>query len=268
MMISRRLLPLIAALAVGFLPALPAAAELAPHRAFYSLKLGAVRSGSSVVGVRGAMTINVERTCDGWIMGQRMSMVASDAKGGEIVQEIDFTGWESAGGETYRFASRSRGGAKSEDVKGQAWIGAQGGPGKAEYVLPKAMTLEIPPTTLFPFGHLSWLIGRAEAGARMAPRIVFDGVAEEGLQEVVIFIGPRIAPEEQENKIPGPLTERPGWNMRAAYYPVDSRAAEPVYEIEARQLDNGVATSLILDYQMFSVILDLERIEAVAPPVC
>ncbi len=267
-MIVRRLLPLFAALAAGLLPALSVAAELAPHRAFYSLKLGAVRSGSGVVGVRGAVTINIEKTCDGWIMGQRMSMVATHAEGGEIAREVHFTGWESADGKTYRFASLSRSGDKREDIKGQAWKGPQGSPGKVDYVLPEARTLEIPSQALFPFGHLSWLIGRAEAGARMAPRIVFDGVAKEGPQEVVTFIGPRIAPEEHESKAPGPLTERPGWNMRSAVYPLDSRTAEPVYEIESLQLDNGVATTLKLDYQMFTVILDLERIEALPPPVC
>ncbi|HEB79558.1 MAG TPA: DUF1849 family protein, partial [Rhodospirillales bacterium] len=60
----------------------------------------------------------------------------------------------------------------------------------------------------------------------------------------------------------------PGWNIRIAFFPLDSQKPEPEYEMEVLQLDNGVAQRLLLDYGSLTVILELEKIEAIKPPVC
>ena len=56
--------------------------------------------------------------------------------------------------------------------------------------------------------------------------------------------------------------------MRLAFFPQDSRAAAPEYEIEIDQLDNGVATRMVLDFHAFSVVLTIDKIEAVTAPSC
>ncbi|MEE8560076.1 MAG: DUF1849 family protein, partial [Alphaproteobacteria bacterium] len=64
------------------------------------------------------------------------------------------------------------------------------------------------------------------------------------------------------------LTSRPSWRMRLAFFPVQSAAPEPDYELGVRLFDNGVAGDLVLDYGDFTLLATLERIEALAKPAC
>ncbi len=242
------------------------AAELAAHRAIYSLALGPVQVPGAIIEAGGAMKMELEKTCEGWIMGQDMTMNVVTAQGQRIEQNIHFTAWESLDGRAYRFAARRKTGDETESARGRASIGAGGGPGEAVFKLPEARTLSLPGETLFPVGHTRWLIDRAMAGERRASRIVFDGADGQGPERAVAFIGRR--KEADEGGALGPLADRPGWNVRLAFFPLDSRAAAPEYEIEIHQLDNGVATRMVLDFKAFSVVLSLEKIEAMTPPSC
>ena len=263
-----RLLALAAALVVGLVSAAPAAAGLVPHRAIYSVKLGPMRANAGFVDARGAAKIVLEKTCDGWIMTQEMTVDMSTAAGGVIKQDIRSAGWESLDGNSYRFAVRHTMGRQVEGFKGEARLGAAGKPGKATFKVPPGKTMVLPEGTLFPAGHTAWLIERALAGDRQAPGVVFDGTDEQGARKVIAFIGPRVESGRHGKKGLGPLVQRPGWNIRMAFYPLDSRAAAPEYEIEVLQLDNGVVPRLVVDYPQFTVIMTMETIEAIPPPRC
>ncbi|MEE8393508.1 MAG: DUF1849 family protein [Rhodospirillales bacterium] len=260
-------LGMFAAAVLAIVPAPLWAAELAPHRAFYSLNLGQTRPGIAVVGARGAMSIVLEKTCEGWITSQRLSMAVYTSADDGMVQEVDYTGWESLDGQSYRFASKELADGERKYVKGMALAAAPGSPGKAIYRTPEAKTIPLPAGTMFPAGHMAWLIDQALAGQRQAPRAVFDGIDGDGAWKVIAFIGPRVVPDKSRD-VSAPLLERPGWKMRLAFYPLDSKASEPEYEVEVMQLDNGVATEIVLDHRMFTAIFKLEKIEAVPPPDC
>ncbi|OHC76041.1 MAG: hypothetical protein A3G18_04130 [Rhodospirillales bacterium RIFCSPLOWO2_12_FULL_58_28] len=258
-----------AAFVLGFSSEPLEAANLAPHRAVYSLKIGQARAGSSFVDARGAMTLIMEKSCDGWILEQTMTMDLSTAEGDTLKQKMNFSGLESLDGGNYRFAADNDIDEKKSQINGKARAGSDGKPGEVNYKLPEAKTISLPEKTLFPVGHTSWLIDRAIAGDRQAPSHVFDGADGGGPQEVVAFIGPLAAPEAVPSKDQlGALVKRPGWNVRLAFYQMDSQDAEPEYEAEIMQLDNGVARRMVLDYREFTVILELEKIEAINPPSC
>ena len=263
-----RPLALGAALVVGLVAAAPAAAGLVPHRAIYSVKLGSVRANAGFVDARGAAKMVWEKTCDGWIMTQEMTVDMGTAAGGVIKQDIRSAGWESLDGNTYRFAVRTVMGREVEGFKGEARLGAAGKPGRAKFKVPAGKTMTLPEGTLFPAGHTAWLIERALAGDRQAPRVVFDGTDGQGPRKVIAFIGPRVESGRHGKKGLGALVQRPGWNIRMAFYPLDSRAAAPEFEIEVLQLDNGVVPRLVLDYPQLTVVMTMEKIEAIPPPRC
>lgn len=245
-----------------------AAAELVPHRADYTIRLAEARSGGSFTAVSGTMSMSQERTCEGWIVAQDLRMEVDTVDGMVIAQKLRYAAWESVDGRAYQFASRGVIGSNREEFKGRAWIEDTGG-GTATFSLPESRTIPLPRDTAFPLAHTSWLIDQARAGARLAPRVLFDGISGEGPRKVSTFIGPPIeAGAAAGGKVSGPLVERPGWKMRLAFYPLGSSAAEPEYEVEAEILDNGVAPLMVLDYRAFTVILELARVEAIAPPVC
>ncbi|MHA1597107.1 MAG: EipB family protein [Alphaproteobacteria bacterium] len=250
----------------------PVAAKLVSHKAFYSLKLGQLRPGSNFSGVSGNMALELKKTCDGWTMSQTLVMDLGLPDGRQIRQDLRFTGWESPDGTEYRFFASNRTGDEREDFRGYARLGDVGGAGNAHYRVPEANKIPLPENTLFPLGHTMWLIERATAGDRLANTIVFDGADGEGPQRVSAFIGPKLAAGAHQAsamvKKLGPLLDRPGWKIRMAFYPLDSQTSVPDYEVEVLQLDNGIVPTMLLDYQEFTVLLEPEQLEMIAPPKC
>ncbi len=125
---------------------------------------------------------------------------------------------------------------------------------------------------MFPLGHSIWLIDQALAGKRQVSVAVFDGADGEGPQQVTAFIGPKLKPTEhipkEKLKALGPLSQRPGWNIRMGFFELDSQESAPEYEVEILQLDNGITPLLTLDYQDFTVVLTQESLEEIPQPDC
>lgn len=244
-----------------------ASAELVPHRALYSLSLGKSDSSGRFVSLGGAVKTTLEKTCDAWITAEQIVMQVDTQVGGQLRQNLKFTGWESLDGKEYRFAARSRTNNESKRFKGNAWSDPKG-PGEAVFSQPKKITMELPPDTHFYFGLTSWLIEQAKAGASRAETVVFDGTDEEGPQRAVAFIMPLKKNDAKTGNDLGPLLKRPGWNIRIAFFQIDSRAAAPDYEVQVVLLDNGVAPKLELIFTDFTAIQKLEKIEALDLPQC
>ena len=220
------------------------AVEMVAHRAFYSLKLGAISQGSDFVGAQGNMGLSMERTCDGWTTSQTLRMDLDTSDGGKVTQDLRFTAWEADDGTHYRFFASNNINGVRKDFRGRALKGTANGAGNANYRIPEGLKIPLPKGTLFPLSHTSWLIKQALAGERQVTNTVFDGADAEGAQHVTAFIGPKINYGEHITKeqvaVLGPLSQRPGWNIRMGFYELDSQNSVPDYEVEILQLDNGI----------------------------
>jgi len=244
------------------------AANLVAHRAVYSMKLGAVRSGANLEAARGLMTISLEKSCAGWIVSQQMNMALQTAEGRELNQDYRFAGWESLDGKNYRFAVRSKMAGDNEDYKGKARQSDDEKSGRVSYTVPEKKELKLPANTLFPIGHMLLLIDRAQAGDNQVTRPIFEGTEGKGHQTVSAFIGPRIEPNKHRWQEKGPLMDRAGWKMRMGYFNAVSKSSIPEFEIELLQLDNGVVPHLTQVFSTFNLLIDLKKIEKLPAPSC
>ncbi len=263
-------------LGIGFLMAMtgfssqPAAAavDLVPHRAFYSMSLGAVRSGSGVNSVSGAMYTEWNASCEGWTLAQRLLLSIANKQGTNMQTESNFSSWESRDGLNYRFTNRNlRNGKLHEDLRGSAHLGANGKGGKATFTHPKDKSFKLPPGTMFPTLHMIELIERARRGDKLLFRTVFDGASFDGALEVNAVIGRMVKPGAKKDKV-DPLIRRPSWPLRLAFFSAKAAKSEPDYELGVRLYDNGVAEDFVLDYGNFTVRAKLEKIEALPKPSC
>ena len=247
------------------------AAELVAHKAFYSLKLGTVSEGSDFIGAQGNVSLSLEHTCDGWTMSQTLHMILATSDGGQVIQDLRFTGWESDDGTRYRFFASNNVDGVRNDFRGRALKVLENGTGNANYSIPEELKVPLPKGTLFPLGHTSWLIERALAGERQVSNTLFDGT-QQAVQKATAFIGKKMQYGEHISKeqgtLLGPLSQRPGWNIRMGFYELDSKNSMPAYEMEVLQLDNGITPSLMLDYQDFTVILTQVRLDDIPLPDC
>jgi hypothetical protein len=242
------------------------AATMASHRAFYDVRLGAVAQGGGIIGANGVMSMAFEKSCEGWVLRQQMSIIFKSSDGKLIFQESRYGGLESFDGKTYRFATLTKSDADKQEYKGSASLNGLGKAGAARYD-GAAGQLRLPAGTVFPITHTAALIDMAKRGGRHVVVPLFDGTEGKGAEEVSAFIGLRKSGEKFKGGVSSPLLDRPGWPVRMAVFS-GKLQSEPQYEMGFFQLDNGVSQNLTIEYNDFSLHFDLTRIEPVPAPAC
>jgi hypothetical protein len=249
-----------------------AAVDIAPHRALYSLSLGATKSSSGVVGARGAMVYEWGETCDGWTVQQHFRLRLQYAEQDNVEVSSSLVTWEAKNGLRYRFNERRlRNGALDEEIKGEATLAGKGKGGSAEFTKPEATSFALPEGALFPTAHTVLLIERAQAGDQFVSRHVFDGATVENAGQITAVIGPELTPGPSagEDKLPkSPLLNRPSWRMRLAFFPASGKSEQPDYELGMRLLDNGVSQDMSLDYSDYVIRARLDELEGLPHPNC
>jgi outer membrane protein OmpA-like peptidoglycan-associated protein len=143
--------------------------------------------------------------------------------------------------------------------------------GVASFSKPEQVTIPLRPGVLFPTAHTLFLIDQAQAGVRFVVRRVFDGTTVDDATTISAVIGPTLKPGEEnadEHPIKSPLLDRPSWHMRLGFFPADSKAEEPDYELGMRLMDNGVSQNMALDYGDYIVDARLDHIEPLPHPSC
>ena len=264
----RRWLFLLAAGLAVVLPQPLAMAEIAPHRALYTMSLGSTSGDSGVVGATGAMDYEWGETCDGWTIEQRYRLRMRYAENRDLDVTSSFVTWESKDGLRYRFNQReTRNGEVDQEIRGEARLDGPGKGGIAIFTKPQPQTMKLAPGVLFPSAHTILLIDKAKDGASFVTRHVFDGATEENAVQVSAVIGAKVTADPVSTK-PSPLLDRPGWYMRLAFFPVDAKAEEPDYELGMDLLDNGVSRDMVIDYGDYSIRAKLNDIEPLGKPGC
>ena len=255
------------------------AADIDPHRALYSLTLGSSKMASGVLGATGAMYYEWGETCDGWTVEQRFRLRISYAESGNSELSSTLVTWESKDGLRYRFNERRlRNGEPDEELHGEAHLDGQGKGGEAEFTKPESSTLKLAPGVIFPTAHTLALIERALGGDQFVSRKVFDGSSVENASQITAVIGPKLDPgtptntddEEKpsDEAAKSPLLNHPSWRVRLAFFPPDSTAETPDYELGMRLLSNGVSQDMELDYGDYVIKARLDEIEPLSKPSC
>ncbi len=256
------------------MPSAAEAAEIAAHRAIYTLDLVSIVDDSHVADARGALVVEWRDVCDGWQVEQHYALYVSHHEQPDRRIESSYSTWESKDGLTYTFdVETSHDGRGGDRVRGSATLDPETGAGEAEYARPRGVTVELPAGTMFPMAHTREVLGQAENGGVVINRVVFDGSNVDQPLEMNVLVGARVNmgddPSPQLAADSGnPLLEAPGWNIRMAIFPMTSVLAVPDYEIEVGLLNNGVAQTMLLDYGDFIMSASLRQIEALPAEVC
>lgn len=244
------------------------AAEIAPHRALYTMELASAKTDSGVAAATGTMAYQWGETCDGWTIEQRYKLTMGYSESEDVEILSNFVTWEAKDGLHYRFNQReSRNGKAEDEIRGEAALQGAGKPGTAVFEKPKPQTMNMPAGTLFPSAHTMLLINEAQKGTSFLSKQVFDGATEENAVLVSAVIGPKVEPDAEAAKT-SPLLQRPGWRMRLAFFPADPKAEKPDYELGMLLLDNGISRDMLIDYGDYAIKATLSTIEALPKPHC
>jgi hypothetical protein len=244
------------------------AGSLTPHRAIYEVKVISPQTGSSIVSGNGLMTIQFEKSCDGWITGQTWHMAMNTFDGKSFKHDVRYATWESFDGLQYRFSIRDQSDRVKKTFKGKATVESVPGIGKAFYQKPKKATFDLPEDTVFPISHLEQMLKKAEAGEHLVPFILFDGASEKGPLRVATFISDKKAAGSIKLPIKHDLLNVGGWSMRMAFYPAKGRTAEPEYELDVMQLENGIVPKALQVLPDFTIEMTLKKLEKIKYVKC
>lgn len=246
-----------------------AMARIQPHRAIYNMTLQRAKQGSSVNNVGGRMMFAWADACDAWTIEQRLDLTFQYEGGRSQRVKTSLATWEAKDSSLFRFnVRRETNGAETEAFRGRAILARDGSGGEANYQPPTAHDVALRPQTVFPSTHTLELLEAARKGEHMLTRDVFDGADEQGKNEISAFISdpqPVTAPEGAANAA---LRTGEAWPIRMAFFAPDNQTGTPDYEMTMQLLQNGVATSLTIDYGDFVVDATLDTLEPLPEPTC
>jgi hypothetical protein len=258
---------IVAVAALGFGAAAvagPAHADLASHRALYTMRLDSSDAASEIAALEGRMSLKFVEVCDGWTTEQRTVLRIVDSLGGEILTYTSFLSWESKDGRRFRFQQETRhDGITVEEIRGEATLDDETG-GSARLTRPENVNLVLPPGTVFPMRHTEEVIAEARAGKNHVLRTVFDGSTLDNPNDVSAFI----VPVAETRDVPGLAKASQAWRMRLAFFAVGVQAVQPDVEISLVLRDDGIALEVRWEYEGFAVMGILDSIEILTPESC
>lgn len=267
----------LAALALLCAPALPAAAapadgvHMAPHRAVYELKLLRSSGSRGVDAVRGRIVYDFSgNACDGYDLKFRQVSELSSSEGKGVLTDLSSSSWEAADARSFRFSSQNRTNEKADAVNGEA--DRAGNDVAIKLTKPKAKSLIMPPSVVFPTEQMRRIIASARAGKNMLEMPVYDGSETgEKLYNTFTLIGQAIPPGTKPTndagaKVPA-LAHLTRWPVTISYF--DQRSDSelhngeqtPVYTLGFELYENGVSRALVLDYTDFAISGEMTSLE-------
>lgn len=249
------------------------AARLVSHKALYDIRLVATHNGAQVVNISGKMYYDWKPTCEGWISGHRFDLNYEYTDAPPMRITSDFSTFEPFDGRAFDFTSRRRrDGEMYQEIRGSASLESGDSPsGKAVYVKPGDLKFDLPAGTVFPMGHTVELLRRIARGEKFFTATLFDGSDEEGPVEVNAFLG---APFKNTEKVPGgkgidaSLLAGKAWNVRMAFFPLNTSEAAADYEMDMVFYDNGVISDMTIAYKDFTISQTLVALEKIPVETC
>lgn len=246
--------------------ALPAEADLLPHRVVYSLDLG---SGGSLTGGSGLMTFEIKDVCDGWAMDLKAEIALAGEDGQIHRLGWSQVSWEAKDGKRYRYFTREL----SDDQetarrRGEARRDAANGPAHVVADLPEQAEFTLPQGTLFPVQHTEALIKGDAAGEAYVLANLFDGSIGNAAVEVGTALGQGSLDWKSPGKNFPDLDGMRSFPAALAFYIGNSAEGVPDTEQSMRLFSNGVVGSLSFTLGDLKVHAVMDELTPLAPESC
>ncbi len=240
-----------------------AVAQVQPHRAEYTLRLGAAANAARI----GTAVHDLTQDCAGWHLKRdiRTEIALTASWKMSLASKLESDETRNA----FRYGLVQTQNGNPRDVKGK--VQKQGGELKADIVFgtsPPAQFV-LPPPTLLPVAAINHLIERLNAKAASFPALMFDPevigdvfLIEVTEQDRAMLRGARPADK--------PVTLPPGksWPVFMNFSRGRNQDTKPIFSVTALVFENGVLDRLTVETGLLSVTADLASLEMRKAPVC
>ena len=251
---------------------------LAPHRAFYDLKLARSNGNRGISSVHGRILYDFSGSaCDGYALNFRQVTELDSGEGKVALSDLRTSTWEEGEGKSFRFTSENyMDDQKISQVDGQADRAKSDVAVKLNKPESKNFDAGV---VVFPTEHMRLLIEAAHAGKSLLEVAVYDGSEQgEKIYQSLSVIGRRIEPDRKPEDAAADKDALAGlarWPVTISYFdkvatPSDDQPGEqiPIYAISFEMYENGISRALRLDYGDFVIDGKMSSLEVKPVKAC
>lgn len=238
---------------------------LAPHVATYGLTLHSLRAAGKATRSGGEMVVKLERICEGWRVGNRLTFAAG-LEGGDVIRlQVENGVEESADGSLLSFAtSNALNDAPPTSTRGAAQRLPEGG-GRAVFTEPARREIALPKGVLFPVAGVRDLLRRLRTGERRGERRLFDGSAP-GVIRAVETVGDSPLALVRDVDGDSDLLDAASWRVDGDWRLLGTE--ETVQRTAIQFHGNGVASRMLIDLGVLTIAAGLTEIRRLPEPRC
>ncbi|MCF6199059.1 MAG: cell envelope integrity EipB family protein [Hyphomicrobiaceae bacterium] len=260
---------------------------MVPHRAVYDLSLANKHQTLSVSAITGRLVFEFTGSpCTGYTQNMRMVTRIIDGKGQPTLLDVRSDSWEGGKHQKFRFVSRQFSNKKLQEyVVGLAKRDRKKSKLQVQIKNPDMVKLELPGDVLFPVQHSLALQRAAREGQNHLDVRVYDGSEQgQGFYKTYSFIGRKLpalkkagAIKEKTRKaiknkrlaVVG-LSGLASWPVAVSYFDITDKNDDktPVYELSFRMFENGVSSSMLMNYGHFAISGRLGQVKYLREKPC
>jgi hypothetical protein len=256
-------LPLLVVSAAALLIAGPAGAQMQPHRAEYTLRLGTALNATRI----GTIVQDIARECDGWRIRRELSVDASLTPSFKVSFTSRLEGEEPRGNDFSWRAVQVLNGAERA-VRGTAE--REAGAWRVDRTTPDgAQQSLLPSLTLMPVTAVDYLVRRLARGSESFPVLLFVAEAEGGafrldVKRVATGAADTTPPSQRRVEVPGTQS----WPFSMTVTRAGQPDTKPIVTLRGRLFDSGVMDGVVADAGVVTVAAHLRDLQMREAPTC
>lgn len=260
MNVMTRLASLLVAAAASLIPGV-AGAQMQPHRAEYTLRLGTALNATRI----GTLVQDFALECDGWRVQREISVEASLTPSFKVSFTSRLDG-EEARGSGFNWRTDQVVNGAEREVRGT--VERESGTLRLDRTTPNGPEQSVLPSlTLMPVAAVDYLVRRLSRGSESFPMLVF--VAEAEARPFLLDVKLPAAAASQATPPSQRHVEVPGarswaFTMRVARAHED----KSLLTLRGRVVDSGVMDALVVDAGIVTVAAYLRDLQMREPPTC
>lgn len=249
--------------AAALLTAGPASAQMQPHRAEYTLRLGTALNATRI----GTIVQDIAQECDGWRIRRELSVNASLTPSFKVSFASHLEGKEPHGNDFTWRALQVLNGAERE-VRGTAE--REPGAWRVDRTTPNGPQQSLLPSfTLMPVMAVDYLVRRLARGSEAFPLLLFVAEADGGafrldVKRAATGAADTTPPSQRRVQVPGTRS----WPFSMAVTRPGQSDAKPVVTLRGRLFDSGVMEGVVADAGIITVAAHLRDLQMREAPTC
>jgi EipB-like len=240
-------------------------AQMQPHRAEYSLRLGTAANAPRI----GTAMQDITLDCAGWHIRRDIASEIAFTPSLKVSLASRFDGEEDRNGNAFRYHNVQIQNGAERDTRGK--VRRVDGETSIDVVSPDGTQhLVLPPPTLMPVAAVSHLVDRLHtAGAASFPAFMFGAEATGDAFLVDVRELDRDALQAAPPALkPVAVPATRSWAVLMTLTRPRQQDEKPLLSVRARVFSSGVLDRLTVDAGVVTVTADLLALEMHEPPVC